>query len=102
MSMIDKLPALPQMFPKLQETPQKAATEKSPSSFGDTLKKFVSDVNEMQVESADKQMKFATGEIKDVHEVMASAEEASISLMLLMELRNKAVDAYKELMRTPV
>jgi flagellar hook-basal body complex protein FliE len=33
---------------------------------------------------------------------MAAAEEANISLMLLMELRNKALDGYKELMRTPV
>lgn len=98
--MIDRLPAIPGFSaPSLNPAPAKP---QSPNSFGDTLKQFVSDVNEIQVTSADKAMKFATGEIKDVHEVMAAAEEAGISLSLLLELRNKALDGYKELMRTPV
>jgi flagellar hook-basal body complex protein FliE len=71
-------------------------------SFADTLKGFIGDVNQMQVTANDKTLKFATGEIKDLHEVMAASEEASISLSLLTELRNKALDGYKELVRTPV
>jgi flagellar hook-basal body complex protein FliE len=98
---IDKLPALPQINPTLPESPlQKAPT--AGNGFADTLKGFVNDVNQMQVTQDTKTLQFATGEIKDVHEVMAAAEEASISLQLLLEIRNKAVDAYKELIRTPV
>jgi flagellar hook-basal body complex protein FliE len=98
--MIDKLPPIPGF--SSQTTPLAPTKPQGANSFGETLKQFVSDVNEMQVTSADKAMKFATGEIKDVHEVMAASEEAGISLSLLLELRNKALDGYKELMRTPV
>jgi len=98
---IDRLPPIPLTIRGPQEVPPGTAVERG-GGFADTLKQFVSDVNEMQVVADDKTKKFASGEIKDLHEVMASAEEASISLMLLIELRNKALDAYKELMRTPV
>jgi flagellar hook-basal body complex protein FliE len=100
MSGIDKLPPLPSVIP----TPQKPSVNPNAKteSFGDTLRKFISDTNDMQVMAEDESNKFATGEIKDLHEVMAASEEASISMMLLLELRNKALDAYRELMRTPV
>jgi flagellar hook-basal body complex protein FliE len=101
MPSIDRLPPIPLTIRGPQEVPQGPAVERG-GGFADTLKKFVSDVNEMQVAADDKTKKFATGEIKDIHEVMAATEEAGISLMLLIELRNKALDAYKELMRTPV
>jgi flagellar hook-basal body complex protein FliE len=95
------MPPLPKIVPDLQEVPQQKAPTAG-NGFAATLKDFITDVNQMQVTQDEKTLKFATGEIKDVHEVMAAAEEASISLQLLLEIRNKAVDAYKELMRTPV
>ena len=101
MPSIDRLPPIPLTICGPQEVPPGTAVERG-AGFADTLKQFVSDVNEMQVAADDKTKKFATGEIKDIHEVMAATEEAGISLMLLIELRNKALDAYKELMRTPV
>jgi flagellar hook-basal body complex protein FliE len=101
MSSIDKLPPLPRINP-IPQANLEAKTPNATNGFADTLQKFVSGVNEMQKTSADKTMKFATGEITDLHEVMAASEEASVSLLLLLELRNKALDAYKELMRTPV
>ena len=94
---LKNLPALP--LPK-EVAPLKQS--EGTGGFAETLKDFVGDVNQMQLNSADKTMKFATGEIKDLHQVMAASEEASISLMMLMEVRNKALDAYRELMRIPV
>lgn len=102
MSSIQGLPKTIRPIPGPQESPLSKTQEPRQTGFGETLKEFISDVNEMQKVSAEKTVKFATGEIKDLHEVMAAAEEASISMMLLIELRNKALDAYKELMRTPV
>ncbi|RPH93697.1 flagellar hook-basal body complex protein FliE [candidate division KSB1 bacterium] len=84
-----------------QESPVTGLPEEG-GSFANTLKTFVSGVNDMQLTSVDKSQKFATGEIKDLHEVMAAAEEAGISLQLLIELRNKTVEAYRELVRIPV
>jgi flagellar hook-basal body complex protein FliE len=87
----------------LPVAPQEAPTAgKGAGSFGDTLKALALDVNEMQLTAETKTQQFAVGEIQDVHEVMAAAEEAGISMMLLMEVRNKLLDGYKELMRTPV
>jgi len=100
MNGIDRLPAIPplQFEPKTTPLHEKSGG----ASFGDTLKEFVGDVNRMQLNAAEKTKQFATGEIQDLHEVMAAAEEASISMMLLMELRNKTLEGYKELMRIPV
>jgi flagellar hook-basal body complex protein FliE len=97
---IDRLPALPKINPT--GTDPAKTNPASGESFADTFKQFVSGVNEMQNTATVKDMKFATGEIKDVHEVMAASEEANISLMLLLEVRNKAMDAYRELMRISV
>jgi flagellar hook-basal body complex protein FliE len=71
-------------------------------SFGETLSSFIGDVNKSQIEAADKTQLFATGQIQDIHEVMAAVEEASISMTLLLEIRKKALEGYQELMRTPV
>ena len=101
MASIDQLPALPQ-FPKtLPDLPQKNPTEQS-GGFGDTLKTFIGGVNEMQKTEEQKELQFATGQIKDVHEVMAASEEAGLSLSLLIEIRNKLLDGYKELTRIQV
>jgi flagellar hook-basal body complex protein FliE len=101
MSSIDKLPPLPTFPNAAPELTKKIPTEQN-GSFGETFKSFISDVNEMQKTSAEKELQFATGQIKDVHEVMAAAEEAGISLQLLIEVRNKLMDGYKELIRIPV
>ena len=102
MSAIDTFKPLPSIGNPFKLPESGPELEKPGSSFGDTLDKFVSDVNKMQIDAADKTTKFAAGEIQDVHEVMAAAEEASISMMLLLELRKKAIEGYQELMRTPV
>jgi len=42
------------------------------------------------------------GEAVDLHEVMVAVEKAKTSFDLLMEIRNKALDAYREIMRMQV
>jgi flagellar hook-basal body complex protein FliE len=76
--------------------------EKKGSSFGDTLTQLIQDVNTMQKRADEKTLGFATGQIQDIHEVMGAVEEAGIALHLLMEIRNKVVDAYHELMRMQI
>ena len=66
-------------------------------SFGDTLKKFVGDVSAQQDAATDLQGRFLRGENVEVHQVMAATEEASLSLDLMVEMRNKVTDAYKQL-----
>ncbi len=101
MNITDKLPPLPAFPGQPAPNPVKSIVGNG-ESFGDTLDQFVADVNEMQLRAELKTKQFMTGDLKDIHEVMAAAEEAGISMMLLLEIRNKALDGYKELMRTPV
>jgi flagellar hook-basal body complex protein FliE len=71
-------------------------------SFADTLSDAVEKVNEMSI-AADVQMqKLATGETKNIPEVMIAAEKASIAFKLLTQVRNKMIDAYQEIMKMQV
>ena len=67
------------------------------ASFEDTLKRFVNDVSAQKDAAADLQGKFLRGENVELHQVMAAGEEASLSLELMVELRNKVTEAYKTL-----
>ncbi|HEY7897922.1 MAG TPA: flagellar hook-basal body complex protein FliE [Gemmatimonadaceae bacterium] len=69
----------------------------SGTSFGDTLKGLVNNVSDQQDVAADYAQRFARGEPVELHQVMASAEEASISLEMLVQVRNKFQDAYRSL-----
>lgn len=65
------------------------------TSFGDTLRQLVSNVSDQQDVAADYATRFARGEPVELHQVMASSEEASLSLEMLVEVRNKFLDAYR-------
>ena len=66
------------------------------TSFKDTLSGFLSDVNEMQKKADQSIEKMVAGEITDVHQVMTSVEEANTAFNMMMELRNKVMDAYRK------
>jgi len=67
-------------------------------SFGDTLKRFVNQVSDSQDVASDLAQRFVNGEPVELHQVMAKAEEASISLELMIEVRNKFTEAYRSVM----
>ena len=72
--------------------------EESGPSFGDMFKKVLTDTSQMEAGSRDLIQSFLRGEPVELHQVMAASEEASISLELLVELRNKLTDAYRSVM----
>ncbi len=71
-------------------------------SFGQVLNQALSDVNNLQQEAGKAVDRMVTGEASDLHEVMVAVEKARTSFDLLMEVRNKAIDVYRELMRMQV
>jgi flagellar hook-basal body complex protein FliE len=71
-------------------------------SFGDIFKGLISETNQMQNNAASIAEKFALGEIADVHDVMIAAEKAGVAFELVLEIRNKLIEAYQELMRIQV
>ena len=64
-------------------------------SFADSLKRALNEVSTSQETAQDYIQRFVRGEPVELHQVMAAAEEASISLEMLVEMRNKIMDAYR-------
>jgi len=71
-------------------------------SFADTLKDAIEVTNQLSVDSNQQIQKMATGETKNIPEVMIAAEKASVAFKLMMQVRNKIIDAYQEVMKMQV
>lgn len=71
-------------------------------SFEEFLENSIKDVNNLQIESDRQSTLLATGQAENVHDVTIAASKAKISLDLTMAVRNKVVEAYKEIMRMQV
>lgn len=71
--------------------------------FGNVITDFIGEVNKAQNNTDKITGEYVHGENNiQVQDVMIAAEKAKTSLQLLMEIRNKTVDMYKELTRIPV
>ena len=100
---MNKISNISSQIPKIQITSDKETLQKkSEVSFGETLKKFVNDVDEAQKFAGESVEKLMTGEIKDIHDVMIAVQKAGTSFELMMEMRNKMLDAYREIMRMQI
>ncbi len=69
-------------------------------AFADQLKSALNEVNELQVDSETAIADMATGQVKDLHQAALAIGKAETSMKLMLEIRNKALNAYKELGRT--
>ncbi len=70
--------------------------------FGSLMKKFVNDVDGTMKTSATEKNKVLTGEATNLHQAMIASQESSVAFTLMVELRNKLVESYQELMRAQV
>ena len=93
MNTINALQQLP-----AQAKPQASAGEAT-ADFGQMLQDAIKQVNDNQVDSEQMTNKLVTGQVQDVHEVMLAAQKASLSLNLTVEVRNKVIESYQEIMR---
>ncbi len=75
------------------------SSEKKDTSFGDRVKELLGDVNNLQLDSGEIAEKFANGQVEDIHDVMIAAEKASVGLELVLEVRNRLIEAYREVSR---
>jgi flagellar hook-basal body complex protein FliE len=71
-------------------------------SFEKVLSKAIEPVNNLQLASADLDGKLAQGKLEYVHQAMVMAQKASLALDMTMQIRNKVVEAYQEVMRMQV
>ena len=75
-------------------------TQSGGGAFAEQLKAAINDVNEMQQDSEKAIADLATGEVKDLHQAALAIGKAETSMKLMLEIRNKALNAYKEIGRT--
>ena len=68
-------------------------------SFGGMLGQLVQDVNAKQLAAGQSVRDLQSGQNVSLHQTMISMEEASVSFQLMVEVRNKLLDSYQELMR---
>lgn len=71
-------------------------------SFVDTLNEAVKSVNSLQQDADRKMEDLATGKAKSIPDVMIAAEKADIALRLMVQVRNKVIEAYQEIMKMQV
>lgn len=81
---------------------QKTAGTTPASSFATVLGQFVQDVNGKQIASADAVNRLQSGGEVSLHQAVIGMEEANVSFQLMVEVRNKLLESYQELMRMQV
>jgi flagellar hook-basal body complex protein FliE len=96
--------AIPSLDPALRGwiKPESTRPAEAAGGFKQALAQTVQEINGLQTEADQAIQAMSVGEPKDVHEVMIAMEKAGISLRLMVQVRNKILAAYEEIMRLQV
>ena len=78
------------------------AKELDKKDFGETISDFVKAVNQSQKDSAGAIRDVIEGKSENIHQAMATAEEAKLSFQLMIEIRNRLLESFKEIQRLQV
>ena len=79
--------------------PVSGAADENLPSFSDMLSAAIRDVNGLQKAAEAKNVDLAAGRVEDLSEVMIAAQKAALALQLTVQVRNKVVEAYQEIIR---
>jgi len=90
----------PQQIQRQVESP--ATGQPAGASFGEQLSQAVEHINGLQQNASNLVEQVATGQIENVHQAMIAMEQASLSFNFGLQVRNKVLDAYQEIMRTQI
>ena len=93
-------PSLPAIQPLPSVKPPGAAgTSSSSASFSDLLSSSVGTVEQATRNATDAAQRFLSGENEDLHTVAIAEQKAELTGELFMQVRNKAISAYQEIMK---
>lgn len=101
--MVNKIQSID--IPVLGQTTQKTNNEAINGVFDDIYKaaiNLIQDTNNLELEADQKSLDFAMGKTSSIEEVLIAQEKANILLQFTIQVRNKAVESYKEIMRMPL
>ena len=82
-------------MPHLKNLPEM----EKPNSFQNILEQYVNQVNTLQHQSDAQVQRLVAGETKNLHDVMLAMDEAKTSFDMMIEVRNKLLSAYQELVK---
>lgn len=74
----------------------------STGGFGEVLGKYLGEVDSLQKQADTAIGGLATGDVKDVHDVVLALNEADMAFKLMLEVRNKLVEAYQEVSKLQI
>ncbi|MDD3325049.1 MAG: flagellar hook-basal body complex protein FliE [Sulfurospirillaceae bacterium] len=95
---IDKISALNTLSSGIVDTKEKVGT----GDFSKILNDSINEVNNLQVKGDKALADIATGTVKDLHQAAIAIGKAETSMKMMLEIRNKALSAYKEIARTQI
>ncbi len=88
----------PMTTPTIKPQPT-TETNTNSATFKNMLTDALNDVNQLQLDSQAKTEQLVNGQIDDLHDVMITAQKASVGLNLAVEVQSKVITAYNEMMR---
>jgi len=100
----ESIQALPVVSPieQMQQPQSFNQIKASDTNFRDTLKAAIDHISEIEHESNRKTDLLAEGKIEELHDVMITAQKASITIEASVQIQQKVIDAYNEMMRMQV
>jgi flagellar hook-basal body complex protein FliE len=85
---------------KINQNPiQNVESNSTTTSFSNVLKGYLENVDTTVKQASDLTVKAAAGEINNIHDVTIASQKAKVALELTVTVRDKAVEAYQEMMR---
>jgi len=76
--------------------------KKNEKSFSDVLTDFIKDVNNDLIAAKKAEKEIVEGHVENIQELLYQISKSDISLRLITEIRNKALESYQEIMRMQV
>jgi flagellar hook-basal body complex protein FliE len=76
--------------------------QKSDISFEDVLKEEINETNNLMQKAEKAEADIATGEVQDLAAASITIQKAEMKMKMMLEVRNKAINAYKELLKTQI
>ena len=71
-------------------------------NFSEILKDAISNLNNLQKDADQKMIDFAKGDIQNIHDVTIAVSKADVALSLAIEIRNRLLEAYREITRMQI
>jgi len=102
--MIEGMRVNPLGYPAGPEFPAKSAAERAEKAsstppFSEMLKSNILKVNQLQEEADNMTNRLALGEVEDISQVSIAVEKAELALRLMVQIRDKMVEAYNQISR---